>query len=87
MYNITACICTWREVGNFVSQKFRLTPVSSEISEILFVSYFASQSKRIKFGDYFFDVGYVNSNVLVKCQIPTISYSTGITISTEKYCT
>jgi len=27
---------------------------------LLFVSYFASQSKEIKFGDYFFDVFYVN---------------------------
>jgi len=35
--------------------------VSSEISDLfLFVSYFASQSKGIKFGDYFFDVCYVN---------------------------
>jgi len=38
-------------------------PVSNEISDLceisdllLFVSYFASQSKIIKFGDYFFDV-------------------------------
>jgi len=30
---------------------------SSEISDLLlFVSYFASQTKRIKFADYFFDV-------------------------------
>ena len=36
-------------------------PVSSEISDLLFfVSYFASQSKGIKFGDYFFDVYCVN---------------------------
>jgi len=35
--------------------------VSSEISDLLFfVSYFASQSKGIKFGDYFFDVRCVN---------------------------
>jgi len=25
MYNITPCMRTWREVRNFVSQKFRLT--------------------------------------------------------------
>jgi len=32
-------------------------PVSNEISDLLlFVSYFASQSKGIKFGNYFFDV-------------------------------
>jgi len=35
--------------------------VSSEISDLLlFVSYFASQSKGIKFGDYFFDVCCAN---------------------------
>jgi len=34
-------------------------PVSNEISDLLLlVSYFASQSKRIRFGDYFFDVLY-----------------------------
>jgi len=59
-------------------------PVSSEISnpceisDLLFlVSYFDSQSKGIRFGDCFYDVCCVNSNVLVTCQIPT-SYSTGI---------
>jgi len=32
-------------------------PVSSKMSDLLlFVSYFASQSKGIKFGDYFLDV-------------------------------
>jgi len=37
------------------------SPVSSEISDLLlFVSYSASLSKRIKFGDYFFDVCCVN---------------------------
>ena len=36
-------------------------PLSSEISDLsLFVSYFASQNKGIKFGDYFFDVFCVN---------------------------
>jgi len=42
-------------------------PVSNEISDLseisdllLFVSYFASQSKGIKLGDYFFDVCCVN---------------------------
>jgi len=29
-------------------------PVLSEISDLLFVSYFASQSEEIKFGDYIF---------------------------------
>jgi len=37
------------------------SPVSSEISDLLlFVTYFASHSEGIKFGDYFFDVRYVN---------------------------
>jgi len=32
-------------------------PISSDISDLLlFVSYFASQNKEIKFGSYFFDV-------------------------------
>jgi len=59
--------------------------VSSEISDLceisdqlLFASYFASQSKGIKFGDYFFDVCCVNQNFLVRCQIPTTSYNMGI---------
>jgi len=49
-----------------VFHKF-LTPVSSEISDLceisdlLFsVSYFASQNKEIKLGNYFFDVCCVN---------------------------
>ena len=43
------------------SSYFPLEPVSSEISGLLlFVSYFASQSKGIKFGKYFFDVCCVN---------------------------
>ena len=43
----------------------RVFPVSSEIADLLlFVSYFASQSKGIKFGDNFFDVYCVNSEVL-----------------------
>jgi len=44
-----------------------LLPVPSEIFDLceisdllLFVSYFASQSKGIKFDDYFFDVCCVN---------------------------
>jgi len=42
-------------------------PVSSEISDLcgisdllLFFSYFASQNKKTKSGNYFFDVCYVN---------------------------
>jgi len=36
-------------------------PVSSEMSDLLyFVSYFATQSKGMKFGDNFFDVCCVN---------------------------
>jgi len=41
-----------------------------EISDLLlFVSYFASQSKGIKFGDHFFDVYCVNKtfSLDVKC--------------------
>ena len=35
----------------------QLIPLSSEISDLLlFVSYFASRSEEIKFGNYFFDV-------------------------------
>jgi len=38
-----------------------LQNVSSEISDLLFfVSYFASQGIGKKFGDYFFDVCYIN---------------------------
>jgi len=54
--------------------------VSSEISDLceisdllFFVSYFASQSKGIKSGDYFFDVCCVNLNFLVRWKIPTTS--------------
>jgi len=73
-----------------------LTPVlvSSEISDLceisdllLFVSYFASQSKGIMSGNYFFDVCCVNENVLVTCHLPTTSYSTEISITTKKYLT
>jgi len=40
-----------------VLPKLSWAPVSSEISDqLLFVSYFASLSKGIKYGDYFFDV-------------------------------
>ena len=62
--------------------------VSSEIFDLLlFVSYFISQSKGIKLGVYVFDVCCVNENFLVRCQIPTTCYSTGITITTEKHWT
>jgi len=45
---------TFCEVRNFASQKFPLTPMSREISDLsLLVSYFASQSKGIKCGDYY----------------------------------
>ena len=64
--------------------------VSNEISDLceisdllLFVSYFASLSKGIKFGNYFFDVCCVKLSFLVRCQIPTTSYSTGITTTTK----
>jgi len=58
---------TWGEVRNFASQKFCLTLVSSKISDIceisglvLFFSYFASQMKELKSGNYFFHVCCVN---------------------------
>jgi len=52
-----------------------LNPVSSEISALLlFVSYFASQSKVIKFGVCFFDECCANYNFLVTCQILTASF-------------
>jgi len=67
-----------------------LAPVSNEISDLceisdllLFFSYFASQSKGIKLGDYFFYLCCANENILVRCQIPTICFSTGITITTS----
>jgi len=41
--------------------EFGLDPGSSEISDLLlFISYFASQNKGIKFGNYFFDMCCVN---------------------------
>jgi len=69
------------------------SPISSEISDLckisdlllFLVNYFASQNKRIKFGDYFFHVCCANSNVLVRCQIPTTSNSTDITTTTKWY--
>jgi len=44
-----------------LAKTFSVNAVSSEISDLLlFVSYFSSLSKGIKFGDYFFDVCCVN---------------------------
>jgi len=59
-------------------------PISRKISDLckisdllLFVSYFASQIRGIKFGNYFFGVSCANSNFLVSgWQILTTSYST-----------
>jgi len=70
-------------------------PASNEISDLceisdllLFVSYFPFRSKGIKFGDYSYDACCcANENFWVGCQIPRTSYSTGITIATEKYWT
>jgi len=68
--------------------------VSSEISDLyeiydllLFFSYFASQNKEIKSGNYFYDVCCVNLNIVVRCQEPTTSYSTGITLTIENFQT
>jgi len=35
----------------------------------------------------FFDVCCANSSLLVRCQVPTTSYNTGKTITTDKYWT
>ena len=66
------------------------TPVSSEISDVceisdllLFFSDFASQNKEITSGNSFFDVCFVNENILARCQIPTTSCSTGIIFTIE----
>jgi len=59
-----------------------------EISDLfLFVSYFASQNKGIRFGNYFFDVCCVNQNFLVRCQVATTRYTTGITLTIENFWT
>ena len=69
------------------------TPVSSEISDLyeisdlLLFSYFDSQNKEIKSGNYFFGVCCVNENILVRCHVPTTSYSTGKTLSIENFLT
>ena len=77
-------------------QNWKVTPrpVSNEIYDLceisnllLFVSYFASLRKGIKFGDYFFDVRCVNLNFLVRFQISATSNNTGINMTTEKYWT
>jgi len=69
------------QIANSSLSFLSTVPVSSEISDLLlFVSYVVSQNKGIKFGDYFFDVCFVNLNFLVRCQIPTTSYSTGTNI-------
>jgi len=69
-------------------------PVSSEISDLceisdllLFLSYFTSQNKEIKFGNYFFYIYCVNSNILVRCQAPTTNYSARIISPIEIFWT
>ena len=45
--------------------------MSSEISDLLlFVSYFASQSKGIEFGNYFLDVCCVNCTLCLDVRYP-----------------
>jgi len=63
----TFIYCVTRFFHSVTSSHIHNRPVSSEISDLceifdllLFVSYFASQNKKIKFGDYFFDVCRVN---------------------------
>ena len=66
------------------NENHEFSPVSSEISDLLlFFSYFASQNKEINFGNCFFDVCGVNESILARYQVPTISYSTGITLTIE----
>ena len=67
-------------------------PVSSwifdlrQISDLLlFFNYFTSQNEEIKSDNYFFDVCCVNWNILVRCQGPATSYSTGISLSIENF--
>jgi len=52
--------------------------VSREIFDLLlFVSYFAAQSKGIKFGDYFFHVSRLNSKFWLDARYPqqaTVAY-------------
>jgi len=69
-------------------------PVSSEFSDIceisdliLFFNCFSSQNKEIRSGNHFFDVCCVNYNILVGYQVPTTSYSTGITFTIENFRT
>jgi len=63
-------------------------PVSSKISDLLlFLSYFTSQNKGIKFCNYFFDVCCVNWNILARSQAPTTRYTTGITSPIEIFRT
>jgi len=72
------------------AELFRVTkkPVLSEISDLLlFFSYFASQNKEITFGNSFFDLCCVNENILVRFQVPTTSYSTGICFTNENFRT
>jgi len=66
--------------------------VSSEISDLceisdllVFFSSFAFQNKEIKSGNYFFDVCCGNQNMLVRCQVTTTSYNTGITLTVENF--
>ena len=69
-------------------------PASSEISDLceisdllVFFSYFASQNKEIKSGNYFFDVCCGNQNIVDRCQITTTSDNTGITLTAENFST
>jgi len=47
---------------------------------VIVFQFFTYQNKEMKSGNYFFDVCCENWNILVRCQVPTISYSTGITL-------
>jgi len=76
------------------SETETVTPVSSEICDLceisdllLFFSYFASQNKETKSGNSFFDMCCVNQNILVRCQVLTTSYTTGITFTIENFRT
>jgi len=45
MYNITFCMCSWREVRNFLSQKFRSTPGCASASP---AAHFLCSTARIR---------------------------------------
>jgi len=41
----------------------------------------------MKFDNYFSDVRCANENILVRCPVPTTSYTTGISLTAEHFWT